>query len=109
MRAEGSAPPQPIGRSTVVAPLLGLRAQSVKNFRGVVRKLRAPSFGPAIEFRGAGGGETVEERAAAEIRGALEYQACDDNLCFLPKTVPVSYTVQLRPLDTQRADVPGQR
>jgi len=37
------------------------------------------------------------------IDGTLDYQACDDAVCFLPTSVPVSFTVQVRPLDTQRA------
>jgi peroxiredoxin len=40
------------------------------------------------------------------IAGSLEYQACDDRLCFTPRTIPVSYTVKLRQLDTERATVP---
>jgi peroxiredoxin len=40
------------------------------------------------------------------IAGALEYQACDDRLCFNPRSIPVTYTVRLRPLDTERAAVP---
>lgn len=30
------------------------------------------------------------------IKGTLDYQACDDRVCFLPKSIPVSYTVRLR-------------
>jgi hypothetical protein len=33
------------------------------------------------------------------IAGALEYQACDDQVCFNPARVPVSFTVSLKPLD----------
>lgn len=40
------------------------------------------------------------------ISGVLEYQACDDEVCFLPKSVPVTFTVKLRQLDTERANVP---
>jgi len=40
------------------------------------------------------------------ITGALEYQACDDKVCFLSKSVPVTYTVRVRELDTERATVP---
>ena len=36
------------------------------------------------------------------IKGTLNYQACDDRVCFLPKSVPVSYTVKLRPPDATR-------
>jgi hypothetical protein len=40
------------------------------------------------------------------ISGSVEYQACDDRLCFTPRSIPVSYTVKLRPLDTESAIVP---
>ena len=30
------------------------------------------------------------------IKGTLEYQACDDRVCFRPQSIPVSYTVRLR-------------
>jgi peroxiredoxin len=39
------------------------------------------------------------------ITGTLDYQACDDRLCFNPQSVPVSFTVGLRQLDTERANV----
>ncbi len=35
------------------------------------------------------------------ITGALEYQACDDTVCFNPARVPMSFVVALRPLDRQ--------
>jgi hypothetical protein len=55
---------------------------------------------------------SVDARAALKgvetvtISGALEYQACDDRLCFNPRSIPVSFTVKLRALDTERATVP---
>ena len=39
------------------------------------------------------------------ITGTLDYQACDDRICFNPQSVPVSYTFTLRQLDTERANV----
>ena len=39
------------------------------------------------------------------IRGSLDYQACDDRVCFLPQSIPVWYTVGLRPPDSGRANV----
>ena len=33
------------------------------------------------------------------ISGALEYQACDDKVCFNPSRVPVSFTLTVKPLD----------
>ena len=37
--------------------------------------------------------------ATVTITGALEYQACDDKVCFNPARVPVSFVVALKPLD----------
>jgi hypothetical protein len=37
--------------------------------------------------------------SSVTITGALEYQACDDRVCFNPARVPVSFTVSLNPLD----------
>ena len=39
------------------------------------------------------------------ITGTLEYQACDDKVCFISKSVPLTYTVSVRPLDSERANV----
>jgi hypothetical protein len=39
------------------------------------------------------------------ITGTLEYQACDDKVCFLSKSVPVTYIVSVRQLDSARANV----
>lgn len=36
---------------------------------------------------------------AVTITGGLEYQACDDKVCFNPSRVPVSCTVKLKELD----------
>lgn len=33
------------------------------------------------------------------IAGRLEYQACDDKVCFMPQVVPIRWTLTLRPLD----------
>jgi peroxiredoxin len=40
------------------------------------------------------------------FQGVLDYQACDDRICFTPRSVPVTFTVKLRQLDTQRATLP---
>ena len=36
------------------------------------------------------------------IKGVLSYQACDDNVCFTPQSVPFKWTVTLRGLDRDR-------
>jgi hypothetical protein len=40
------------------------------------------------------------------IRATLNYQACDDKVCFNPQSVPLSWTINLRSLDTERAKRP---
>lgn len=37
------------------------------------------------------------------INGTLEYQACDSKICYLPASVPVTWNLQIVPLDRQRA------
>ena len=37
---------------------------------------------------------TIKSAAGAKtIKGSLRYQACDDAICYLPKTIPVEWTV----------------
>ena len=36
------------------------------------------------------------------IAATLTYQACDDKLCFVPQSVPLSWTINVRPLDVER-------
>jgi peroxiredoxin len=40
---------------------------------------------------------------ALTISGKLEYQACDDKICYLAASVPVQWQLQVVPLDRQRA------
>lgn len=48
---------------------------------------------PAMRQRARGSGATLT------IAGTLRYQACDDKVCYMPQDVPVSWTIQLRPLE----------
>jgi len=41
---------------------------------------------------------------AVTINGVLNYQACDEKICFNPRSVPLAWTVTLRPLDRERAN-----
>jgi hypothetical protein len=36
------------------------------------------------------------------IHGRLEYQACDDRICFTPQAVPLAWTIGVKPLDRER-------
>ena len=42
------------------------------------------------------------------VKGTLEYQACSDKECFNPVSVPLSWTMTLRPLVSQRTNQPKQ-
>src|SRR5205085_7075391 len=37
-------------------------------------------------------------RDSITVNGALEYQACDDKVCFNPESVPLSWTLTVRPI-----------
>ena len=48
--------------------------------------------------------ETImAELDALTLSGTLDYQACDDEICFLPQSIPVSFTLDLTMPDRQRA------
>ena len=40
----------------------------------------------------------MEEKDTLTLTGSLEYQACDDEICFNPVSVPLSWTVAISPL-----------
>ncbi|MBI4475008.1 MAG: redoxin domain-containing protein [Acidobacteria bacterium] len=42
------------------------------------------------------------------VTGTLEYQACDDKICYNPASVPLSWTLSLRPLVLERPVAPKQ-
>jgi hypothetical protein len=37
--------------------------------------------------------------SSVAITGTLEYQACDDAICFNPARVPIAFPITLKPLD----------
>ena len=46
--------------------------------------------------------EELQGVEAITLSGTLDYQACDDAICYLPVSVPVSFTLEYQPLDYQR-------
>ena len=42
-------------------------------------------------------------RESLTIEGSLDYQACDDKVCFNPVSVPLTWTMKLKALVTDRA------
>ncbi|MGE3842750.1 MAG: redoxin domain-containing protein, partial [Vicinamibacterales bacterium] len=49
---------------------------------------------------------SVRAMDAIAFDGTIEYQACDDQRCFNPRSLRVSYAMKVRQLDTERATVP---
>ena len=47
--------------------------------------------------------EKLRDVSAVTITGRLDYQACSDTICFVPVSVPLSWAVQIRTLDRERA------
>jgi hypothetical protein len=45
----------------------------------------------------------LAELDALTLSGSLDYQACDDAICYPPASVPLTFTLELERLDYQRA------
>ena len=50
------------------------------------------------------GQATLKDVSSLTIKAVLNYQACDDKVCFTPQSVPLTWTVKLRQLDRERAN-----
>jgi peroxiredoxin len=45
----------------------------------------------------------LKDITSLTLKGTLNYQACDDNVCFSPQSVPLTWTLEVRQLDRDRA------
>jgi peroxiredoxin len=52
------------------------------------------------------GSLALKDLTSVTITGTFEYQACDDRVCYVPQSVPLSWTVVVKPLDLERAKRP---
>ena len=50
--------------------------------------------------------ETLESLDVVTLAGRLDYQACDDEVCFSPVSIPLTWTLAVDPLDRQRVESP---
>lgn len=46
--------------------------------------------------------EALEKTSELVLEGRLEYQVCSDRVCYPPSSLPVSWTLDVRPLETER-------
>jgi AhpC/TSA family protein/cytochrome c biogenesis DsbD-like protein len=44
----------------------------------------------------------LKDTTSLTISGRFDYQACDDRVCFTPQSVPLSWTIAVKPLDRER-------
>jgi peroxiredoxin len=49
---------------------------------------------------------TLRDLKTLTLQATLDYQACDDKVCFNPQSVPLTWTIAVRSLDTERAARP---
>ena len=73
--------------------------ERVPVFEGTFRIDQDVRVSSSAEFWGSLG----KDGRIFEISGKLEYQACNKTECFLPKSVPVKWQLQVFPLDRTRA------
>ena len=48
------------------------------------------------------GRAALKDVTTLTIKGRFEYQACDDKVCFTPQSMPLSWTIGVKPLDRER-------
>lgn len=82
-----SAPVFPPPEKYFFAPLKETQLVYTAPFR-IVQDV---TFAPAAALRKAG----HAPGATVTLAGTLRYQACDDAICYLPKSVPVSWTIKV--------------
>jgi len=96
-----SAAIEPVSLSYPQAKVLYLPAikEQVPVFEGkflIVQDIRVSASKLFIESLGAKG-KTIQ------VSGELKYQACDKTICYPPALVPVTWQLQVLPLDVQRS------
>jgi hypothetical protein len=72
--------------------------ERVPVFEGTFRISQDVRVSSSAEFWGSLG----KDGRVFEISGKLEYQACNKTECFLPKSVPLKWKLQVLPLDRTR-------
>jgi len=70
--------------------LLPAIKERVPVYEGIVRITRDFTISSAVKS------------PKVEVNGRLDYQACDDQICYVPKSVPMSFTVDIDALDRER-------
>lgn len=72
--------------------------ERVPVFEGDFRLVREITLGTDKDLASA-----ADKDGHFKVSGTLRYQACDDEKCFLPETIPLTWTFHFEPLDRARA------
>ncbi|HEX8835957.1 MAG TPA: protein-disulfide reductase DsbD domain-containing protein [Candidatus Acidoferrum sp.] len=73
--------------------------ERVPVFEGTLRISQDVKVSSAAEFWGS----LAKEGKTFTISGRLEYQPCDNTICYLPTSVPLKWQILVFPLDRTRA------
>jgi hypothetical protein len=71
--------------------------EQVPIFEGKIRLLQDITIANAPNLLRA-----LDSNKELGIEGTLQYQACDDKMCYLPQTVPLRWVIKIQNLDRQR-------
>lgn len=72
--------------------------ETVPVYQGRFRVVRDILVGQPKEIQ-----HLLNEKGELLVRGSFRYQACDDKICFLPKTIPLEWTFRFEEHDRTRA------
>jgi hypothetical protein len=75
--------------------------EHVPVYRHPFRIVQDVTLDPGLE-----GTAALKDVTRLTITGRFDYQACDDAVCFAPQSLPLSWTIEVKPLDRER---PTQR
>ena len=78
--------------------------ESVPVYEGQFRLAREITIGNEQAVR-----PMLDAQGDLTVSGTFRYQACDDQRCFVPETVPVQWTIHFQPLDRTRVPLDLQR
>ncbi len=86
--------------------MLNLKAikETVPVYRNRIRLVRDVTVGADADVRPA-----LNQSHDLVINGTLRYQACDERICYLPETVPLTWTIRYEDFDRQRVPVELRR
>ncbi len=82
--------------STLFLPAI---KEQVPVYEGTVRLIQDVSINPNSQSLL----KALDSSKELMIGGSLQYQACDEKICYLPQTVPLKWVVKIQELDRQRA------